>query len=486
LLIFCFALGSTLFRSGIDTRDEGILAYGADRVMQGQLPHRDFVSLQPPLSFYTAAVMYKLYGTSLLSLRILGFGIYLALPLLIYGIARTMIGPALSLAAALPACVLGIPFFHFIPFAPWQGVAAAAAAVFLYLRAAPKGSSLGGGLAGILTAAAMLCRHDQGLYVALAIVAYTLALRYAGQLIAKELLGRVFAGWIVGIVVCFLPWTIYWAVEGAVPAMFQQLVLYFATTYVKTHTLPFPRFGLDLPLVRNAIVSLFYLPPVAGLLAACWLWRQYLRRCYGLREANMTLVLAWTLLFYCQVRGRTDVHHLLLTQVPFFILSACLWAAALEAGVAKVPFSVAATVALASFLVLVGPFFLQNPGSDREAPLPRTGVRFKGAEELADFVRQVQQYAPPDRSILCLPYQPMLYFLCQRRNPTRWDYLWAGDQTAADFQTLVNEAKHDPPAVVLIADEPWLAHFAPIILDYVHEDYRNSAKILGVSFYLPK
>jgi hypothetical protein len=333
---------------------------------------------------------------------------------------------------------------------------------------------------------AILCRHDQGLYVALAIVAYTLALRYAGQLVAKKPLWRVFGGWSVGLAACFLPWIIYWAGEGAVPAMFQQLVVYFATTYVKTNALPFPRFSLELSVVRNAIVSLFYLPPIVGLLAAFWLWRQYLRRRYGLREANMTLVLVWTLLFYCQVLGRSDIYHLLITQVPFFILSACLWAAVLESEVAKVPFSVAATLALAGFLILAGPLFLEDSGPHQEASLARTGVRFQGAEELADLVRRVQEYAPPNRSILCLSYQPMLYFLCQRRNPTRWNYLWPGDQTAANFQTLVTEARNDPPAVVLIDDEPRLAQFAPIVLNYVHEGYRNSAKIFGVSIYLPK
>src|ERR1019366_6838195 len=50
LLLLCLSFGLARYRSGIDLADEGCLAYGAVRVMDGQMPNRDFVSLQPPLS----------------------------------------------------------------------------------------------------------------------------------------------------------------------------------------------------------------------------------------------------------------------------------------------------------------------------------------------------------------------------------------------------------------------------------------------------
>jgi 4-amino-4-deoxy-L-arabinose transferase-like glycosyltransferase len=63
------------------------------RAAQGEIPHPDFVSLQPPLSFYTTAGVFKLFGTSLASLRIFGLLIFLLLPLLIYGVGRSFAGP---------------------------------------------------------------------------------------------------------------------------------------------------------------------------------------------------------------------------------------------------------------------------------------------------------------------------------------------------------------------------------------------------------
>src|SRR5690242_13353512 len=70
LLSFAVAIAYPRWRAWIDWRDEGLLAYGAVRVLNGEVPHRDFVSLQPPLSYYTAAIVFKLLGTSLLSLRV--------------------------------------------------------------------------------------------------------------------------------------------------------------------------------------------------------------------------------------------------------------------------------------------------------------------------------------------------------------------------------------------------------------------------------
>src|SRR6266403_1173431 len=93
LFLFALAIAYPRWRAGIDWRDEGLLAYGAVRVGDGEIPHRDFVSLQPPLSFYTTAGVFKLFGTSLASLRIFGLSIYLLLPLLIYGVGRSVTGP---------------------------------------------------------------------------------------------------------------------------------------------------------------------------------------------------------------------------------------------------------------------------------------------------------------------------------------------------------------------------------------------------------
>src|ERR1043165_7417377 len=84
LVSFALIIAYPRWRAGIDWRDEGLLAFGAVRVMHGDIPHRDFASLQPPLSFYTTAAAFKIGGTSLATLREFGLTIFLLLPLLLY------------------------------------------------------------------------------------------------------------------------------------------------------------------------------------------------------------------------------------------------------------------------------------------------------------------------------------------------------------------------------------------------------------------
>jgi hypothetical protein len=78
----------------------------------------------------------------------------------------------------------------------------------------------------------------------------------------------------------------------------------------------------------------------------------------------------------------------------------------------------------------------------------------------------------------------MFYFLCERRNPTRWNYLWPGDQTAAEQAMFVQQAQNDPPALVLVNKEKQIA-YAPTILGYVHREYRHVQDVSSLSIYIP-
>ena len=205
--------------------DEGFLAYGAVRVMDGQIPHRDFVSLQPPLSFYTVAIVFKLFGTSLFSLRAFGLSLYFVIPLLIYGIGRSIAKPWLSFAAALPACVLGLPNFLFVPFAAWQGITATLIAAFFYLQATLRNRHFFTFSAGVFTAASLISRHDQALYFIISVCVLTFVLNLVrDRPISSPNLKRVFVLWLSGSAAVLVPLTIYWRVQGALPEMFKQLV----------------------------------------------------------------------------------------------------------------------------------------------------------------------------------------------------------------------------------------------------------------------
>jgi hypothetical protein len=493
LIAISLAIGLPRYRAGMDWGDEGFLAYGTMRVMEGQLPQRDFVSLQPPLSFYVAALTFQILGTSLASLRILGLSIHILIPLFIYGVGRTLrLHPLSAVAAALPATILGIPYFNFVPFAVWQGITITLAAILVYMNALCSGRVWLALSAGILTTISIFLRHDQGLYLAISILILTVALKFSPRsTTASAQLNKVFFSWCTAALVVALGFVIYWWLEGALPEMFKQLVVFPITTYVKTSSEPFPRFSSQVSIEENALTVLFYLPPLFIALATIWLVRQILRRHFFFNEVVLTFLTAWSALFYCQVLTRSDLMHLLTTLPPFFLLVAFGWSIFLEQfgkrKVLKVSLSILAVGLASCHLWAVSPRALpERPKELETLELSRGGVRIENARWMAEFIRGVQDYVPPDRSILVLPYQPMFYFLCKRHNPTRWNYLWPGDQTPADHERLIQEAKSDPPAVVFINYETELSSFAPAILDYVHREYRLAVIFEPLSVYFPQ
>src|SRR5204862_7367881 len=105
LLAAAIVIAYPRWEAGIDWRDEGLLAYGAVRVLNGEIPHRDFVSLQPSLSYYSAAAVFKLLGTSLAGLLVLGFCIFLLFPLLFYSLDSLITRTIPAVFAAIPACM---------------------------------------------------------------------------------------------------------------------------------------------------------------------------------------------------------------------------------------------------------------------------------------------------------------------------------------------------------------------------------------------
>lgn len=503
IVAISLVLGLSRYRDGIDLGDEGFLAYGAVRVLEGQMPNRDFVSLQPPLSFYTVATVFKLFGISLISLRTLGLCIYVLIPVLVYALSRHLTGRGMALAAAVPATVLGMPFFSFVPFAVWHGVIATLTVAVLFMRATATSQRWWALLAGLTTALVILSRHDQGFYVSVAVLAYALALKFAKwDTIDRPHIGQMLGFWAAGVAALMLPLGVYWLLSGAVPYMFKQIILFPLTTYAKTSSLPMPVFRLGQPLQQNVLVALFYLPPVVEGLATVWLLVRLLRRRFYVEHASVAFILVLSTLFYCQVLTRSDLHHPLITLAPFFVLCVVVIGAASNAVGSVIGrmygrqvsfFGAAAVLFVAGaigmwFLLYTKPVFIRSlKQPSRTLLLDRGGVRLgaRHAYLLEDVIKMIQEYTDPDRSILCLPYHPMFYFLSARRNPTRWNYLWPGDQAPDDHQALIKQAQNDPPAVVMIIRRSEVQRFAPAIIDYVHSEYRVARNLGGLTLYLP-
>src|SRR5687767_12680181 len=67
--------------ANIVSYDEGILLTGADLVLRGQVPYRDFYSNYPPGIFLVIAGLWKVFGVHAILLRVVGLAAHLAIAL---------------------------------------------------------------------------------------------------------------------------------------------------------------------------------------------------------------------------------------------------------------------------------------------------------------------------------------------------------------------------------------------------------------------
>lgn len=89
--------------------DEGTLAHSAERVLQGELPHRDYDEVYTGGLSYLNAVSFVIFGTNLLSIRLMLFIVYLAWIPVVFYIARYYGPPLLAALFTLLAVAWSIP-----------------------------------------------------------------------------------------------------------------------------------------------------------------------------------------------------------------------------------------------------------------------------------------------------------------------------------------------------------------------------------------
>lgn len=107
----CAIFGRLILTHGWVPHDAGTLGQSAERVLRGQLPHRDFDELYTGgLSFLYAAV-FAIWKPSILAMRLVLYAFFLAWMLAIYYIARRVASRRAALAAMLLCVVWSIPVY---------------------------------------------------------------------------------------------------------------------------------------------------------------------------------------------------------------------------------------------------------------------------------------------------------------------------------------------------------------------------------------
>jgi hypothetical protein len=215
-----FLYESTVFNRGLSLGDDGNIIMSALRVLDGQVPFRDFEHFfYAPGSVYLVAFLYRLFGESYLLLRAVWAVVQSFSILLVFVISSRFVPKVLALLPAAIMLLMPGPWFKaFYPFfslLTYYGIAR-------YLDQPSRRSAC---VLGFLCAMALLFRQDIGIWASILSFA-SIALT---RLVARPKSWRDF--WteelcLVGIAVALvLPFLIYMQVQGALIPMLEELLI---------------------------------------------------------------------------------------------------------------------------------------------------------------------------------------------------------------------------------------------------------------------
>ena len=161
----------------IDLMDEGYFLYLASRVYGGDLPYRDFDTYYTPGIFYLHAATFKLFGVSVVPVRVVMAGVRVGCALLMYGLARRLVAwPYAILPPLLVAAVDAVPISP-EPHPAWMALMATLLTAEMIARHQVSGRLRWVVLAGATAGLAFLFKQNVGAFAALAVGGYLMLRR---------------------------------------------------------------------------------------------------------------------------------------------------------------------------------------------------------------------------------------------------------------------------------------------------------------------
>jgi len=319
VLALSFLFLFTPIRIGYNIYDEGIVVYGANRVLDGEIPYRDFWTMYAPGQFYMVALLYRIFGTGLFPVRVYSAVINLLIAVLAYLIVRRFTERKIALLAFIFTALWmgGWGMFYGSPTPAgtfWSLFSILFIVDFLCKR---RERSLI--IAGLITGITAVFRHDIGGYTFISSTLVLIPYIYLNSQknLAKTL--KIWSKYLVGTIITFLPAVIYFLMNVPIRDLIYDLIIFPSKIFPRVRDLPYPRFSFDFN------TFLFYIPIIVYLITIIELLLNVknLKR-FREKEWSTILLVILGILFFNQAWVRSDVPHLLPTIIPAMMLLSSL------------------------------------------------------------------------------------------------------------------------------------------------------------------
>jgi len=446
--------------------DEGIVLQGAERILRGQVPYRDFFSFYTPGTYYWLAARLRLFGDTFLVARamlLLYGGLFSAR---IYFLARRVCERGTAILTTYLFLVIGLPN-KFIVAHNWDSSVLACLALYCGVRLV-EGGKWGWALA-TGTLAALTCLFEQskgaGLVLGLGLGLFVVGScsREGREVFRRRNLAALAAGFV-------WPWALTVSYFGMQHCLTQMVADWFWPVfhYAGANRLPYgyvniphanweDLFGSASWGGRLAFVFLtapcFILPALPFVAAALLIHagrRLWKTKSGGSAAHYVVLVsaVALGLTLSVVVTGRTDYDHFVYISPPLLlILGLVLGGQLVRSNLLDRVRPLLATFFLIVFTALGMLFYLREPlGAHDRLETRRGPVRTPARDEVIPYL---QAHTTTSQMILIYPYQPIYYYLTATHSPTQFDYLQIGMHSPEQFARAVADVAADPPTMVI-------------------------------------
>ncbi|MFT8417545.1 MAG: hypothetical protein ABF636_01765 [Acetobacter sp.] len=439
---------------GFNLADEGFLWYGAQRVVAGEVPLRDFMAYDPGRYYWIGALFALTGHTGVMAARVASTILeYCALCVglfLIVDSVKLRKNDQIPFVIVSAVTMILWMFTLYKIFDICMSIFLIGILSFLIKNPTPKHYLL----TGIGVGAVAVFGRNHGLYGALGSMGVMVWLHIHGRATPGIMKGALL--WGIGVIIGFSP-IIFMAifVPGFADA-FRDSIDFLIKRKSTNLPLPVPWFWTvpladmkALPAMRAILVGLFFMSvPIFGislLLSVIW------RRIKGLETPPTLVAAAFMSLPYAHyVFSRADMEHLSLGIFPLLIGVMVIAANSTT----KVRWLLATPLLLASY----GCLYASQPARVCSGKHECVGVQISGSTlwvsaDMADNVKMLHQladqYAPNGRSFVVVPFWPGAYALLGQKSPM-WD-IYALFPHSEDFEKQeIERIKAAKPGFVLL------------------------------------
>ena len=436
--------------------DEGIVLAGAQRILEGQIPYRDFFSFYTPGSFYVTALLFKVFGSSIVVARgaLVFFGASFAA--VTYVLARRTCSQAIALLVGILVAMTAVPY-RFLVLHNWDSTFWACLATYSAVRWLESSRGRWAFATGIFASLIFLSEQSKGAGLYLGLFIALLIFAVSGEKIAKV---RVFvSGALCPLILTFT----YFGSRHAISSMFSAWV-WPLRHYSAANRVPFGyqnwsddaremlfhtgTFGIRA--VKWLAVSPGFVVPVLPLIAAGLLvyWTIQLRRKRDPTAAHRVLIcsLICGLLVSVVVVRADIIHFMYLAPLFYLVLAWILDAQGLNGGVIKLITPCLRAYVVFAFGLMAAALLISALGAHAQLETHRGAIRSRDKDFVIEYL---QNHTPTGERVLVYPYLPLYYYLTAVRSSSPYDFFQPGMNTPEQAQEIIHSLQSDEVRTVL-------------------------------------